>query len=170
MYTNKIIKHISGLIVFLLLFCSLIIWGVSDSSLRFGIVEKWLCIAICGLLVVCGLIESVRYVFRLKRISNSFDRDLEKNLRNCKNIFSNQHYFLNDSIFTFEIPDRIFYEDIENISEKQRDSRYAGNLYFLEIKLKNKRQIKLKMNGSDSFNAVEILKKKSKKSFYNGEI
>ena len=85
MYANKIIKHISGLIVFLLLFCSLIIWGVSDSSLRFGIVEKWLCIAICGLLVLCGLIEAVRYVVRLKRISNSFDRDLEKNLKNCKN-------------------------------------------------------------------------------------
>ena len=94
MYTNKIIKHISGLIVFLLLFCSLIIWGVSDSSLRFGIVEKWLCIAICGLLVVCGLIESIRYVLRLKRISNYFDRDLEDNLKNCKYSFSNQHYFL----------------------------------------------------------------------------
>ncbi len=166
MYANKIIKHISGLIVFLLLFCGLIIWGVSDSSLRFGIVEKWLCIAICGLLVVFGLIESIRYVFRLKRISNSFDRDLEKNLRNCKYSFSNQHYFLNDSIFTFEIPDRIFYEDIEDISEMQSRSRYTGNLYFLEIKLKNKSHVKLKMNGSDIFRAVEILKRKAKNDYH----
>lgn len=166
MYVNKIIKHISGLIVFLLLFCSLIIWGVSDSSLRFGIVEKWLCIAICGLLVLCGLIEAVRYVVRLKRISNSFDRDLEKNLRNCKNNFSNQHYFLNDSIFTFDIPDRIFYEDIENISEMKSRSRYTGNLYFLEIKLKNKSHVKLKMNGSDIFRAVEILKRKAKNDYH----
>ena len=166
MYANKIIKHISGSIVFLLLFCSLIIWDVSDSSLRFGIVEKWLCTAICGLLVVCGLIESIRYVFRLKRISNSFDRDLEKNLRNCKNNFSNQHYFLNDSIFTFDIPDRIFYEDIEDISEMQSRSRYTGNLYFLEIKLKNKSHVKLKMNGSDIFRAVEILKRKAKNDYH----
>lgn len=162
MYANKIIKHISGLIVFLLLFCGLIIWGVSDSSLCFGIVEKWLCIAICGLLAVFGLIESVRYVFRLKRISNSFDRDLEKNLRNCKYIFSNQHYFLNDSIFTFEIPDRIFYEDIENISEKASYSRYTGTLSFLEIKLKNNHYIKLKINGSDIYKAIEFLKMRVK--------
>lgn len=162
MYANKIIKHISGLIVFLLLFCGLIIWGVSDSSLRFGIVEKWLCIAICGLLVLCGLIEAVRYVVRLKRISNSFDRDLEKNLKNCKNIFSNQHYFLNDSIFTFEIPDRIFYEDIENISEKQCHSRYTGTLNFLEIKLKNNHYVKLKISGSDIYKAIEFLKMRVK--------
>lgn len=164
MYANKIIKHISGLIVFLLLFCGLIIWGVSDSSLCFGTVEKWLCIAICGLLVVCGLIEAVRYIVRLKRISNSFDRDLEKNLKNCKNIFSNQLYFLNDSIFTFEIPDRIFYEDIESVVEKQSRSRYVGPLYFLEIKLKNKHHLKLKMKGSDIFRAVEIIKTKLKES------
>ena len=162
MYANKIIKHISGLIVFLLLFCSLIIWDVSDSSLRFGIVEKWLCIAICGLLVLCGLIEAVRYVVRLKRISNSFDRDLEKNLKNCKNIFSNQHYFLNDSIFTFEIPDRIFYEDIRNISEKQSHSRYTGTLDFLEIKLKNNHCVKLKISGSDIYKAIEFLKMRVK--------
>ncbi len=169
MYANKIIKHISGLIVFLLLFCSLIIWGVSDSSLCFDTVEKWLCIAICGLLVVCGLIEAVRYIVRLKIISNYFDRDLEKNLRNCKNNFSNQHYFLNDSIFTFEIPDRIFYRDIETVAEKQSHSRYTGTLCYIEIKLNNNHFIKLKMNGSESFNAVEILKKKIKKSFYKGE-
>lgn len=162
MYANKIIKHISGVIVFLLLFCGLIIWGVSDSSLRFGIVEKWLCIAICGLLVLCGLIEAVRYVVRLKRISNSFDRDLEKNLKNCKNIFSNQHYFLNDSIFTFEIPNRIFYEDIENISEKQCQSRYTGTLNFLEIKLKNNHYVKLKISCSDIYKAIEFLKMRVK--------
>ena len=161
MYANKIIKHISGLIVFLLLFCGLIIWGVSDSSLRFGIVEKWLCIAICGLLAVFGIIESVRYVFRLKRISNYFDRDLEKNLKNCKNIFSNQHYFLNDSIFTFEIPEIIFYRDIETVVEKQRHSRYAGNLYFLEIKLKNNHCVKLQISGSDIYN-IEFLKMRVK--------
>lgn len=159
MYANKIIKHISGLIVFLLLFCGLIIWGVSDSSLRFGIVEKWLCIAICGLLAVFGLIESVRYVFRLKRISNYFDRDLEKNLKNCKNIFSNHHYFLNDSIFTFEIPERIFYRDIETVAEKQSHSRYTGTSCYIEIMLNNNHCIKLKMNITEIFGAVEILKR-----------
>lgn len=163
MYANKIIKHISGVIVFLLLFCGLIIWGVSDRSSQFGIFEEWLCIAICGLLVLYGLIESVRYIVWLKRISNSFDRDFEKNLKNCKNIFSNQLYFLNDSIFTFEIPDRIFYEDIESVAEKQSRSRYTGTLYFLEIKLKNKSHVKLKMNSSDFFRAVEILKKAKKR-------
>lgn len=170
MCNAKIIKYISGIIVFLLLFCVLIIWGIYDVSEKFGTLEKWLCIGLCGLLTILCIAEAVRYIVKLNQIRKSFDDDFDAVIANCKEHCSAQHYFLKDCLVTFQIPKRIFYDDIVSVTPEKVYSKYKGRNYYIVIQLKNNNKIRLEVKASEEYEAASIIKRHNQNIIVNERI
>lgn len=170
MYAVKILKHISGIIVFLLLLCILLIWGIYDVSGKFGTLEKWLCIGLCGLLTILCIAEAVRYIVKLNQIRKSFDDDFDAIIANCREHCSSQHYFLKDSLVTFQIPKRIFYDDIVYVTPEKGYNKYKGGNYYILIQLKDNKRIRLEVKPSEEYEAASILKRHNQNIIVNERI
>lgn len=159
MYVSRVLRHTSGIIVFLLLFCGMIICGIYHVSGKFGKIEKCICFGFCGILIILCIAETVRYIVRLSKLRKSFDDDFDVLIVNCREHCSAMHYFLNDCLVTFQIPIRIFYYDIAYVTIDKCRSRYTDNIYYLIIELKNKQKIKLQFDSSEEYKAANILKR-----------
>ncbi len=170
MYAKIILRHISGILIFLLLFGGLIIWGVYDASDNFGFVEKCICFGFIGILLILSTAEAVRYIIRLNIVRKSFNDNFDILIANCKEHCSSIHYFLNDCLVTFQIPKKIFYDDIVSVTPEKVYNKYkSGNYYFI-IQLKDNTNIRLEVKASEEYEAAFILKRHNQNIIVNERI
>ncbi len=97
---------------------------------------------ICAVIIAAyGVILAV-YFLRLKKIKESFtDFTIEERLEHCKRVIADRHFFMRECLVSFEIPLRIYYDDIEKVRCFYRISfgRYLRRNYYLQINTKDKK-------------------------------
>ena len=82
------------------------------------------------------------YFLRLKKIKESFtDFTIEERLEHCKRVIADRHFFMRECLVSFEIPLRIYHDDIEKVRCFYRISfgRYLCRNYYMQINTKDKK-------------------------------
>ena len=96
-----------------------------------------ICLApFCIGLFLIGLISMVIYTIRLLRLDV---RDLCQKIKTCKKCFAGCHYFFGDYLLTLELPAKIYFREIEEISAYS-----YGRIFYIKIRTRSGKRYTLK--------------------------